>query len=113
MNVYLEILISTLVLLGALLTFVGSIGLLRFKKFFQRLHAPTKATTMGIGSLLLASAIGFSALSQTISVHELLISLFLLITAPISAHMMARAAIVSRVDQLPDQDNNQAPDNQF
>ena len=90
-NGILEILAAALLLLGALFTLVGSIGLVRLPDVFTRLHAPTKATTLGLGGILLGSVCHFS--QHGLSLHELLISLFLFITAPVSAHLLARAAL--------------------
>lgn len=59
----------------------------------MRLHGPTKATTLGVGSLLIASAVFFSSRNAGISMHEVLITLFLFITAPVSAHLLAKAAL--------------------
>lgn len=93
MNTSTEIILSVLVLLGALFTFVGSLSLVRFKDFYTRLHGPTKATTLGVGCLLIASSIFFSITGENFSLHEILVSLFLFITAPISAHLLAKAAL--------------------
>jgi multicomponent K+:H+ antiporter subunit G len=93
MNPVLETLLSLLLILGGIFTLIGSIGLVRLRDFYTRLHGPTKATTLGVGSLLLVSAIYFSVVSSTPSLHELLISLFLFITAPVSAHLLALAAM--------------------
>lgn len=86
-----DLILSLLLLIGAGFTLVGSIGLLRLPDFFSRLHAPTKATTLGLSSMLLASML-HCALSGTPSLHELLIVLFLFVSAPVSAHLLARAA---------------------
>lgn len=51
--------IAALIVLGALFVLLGSIGLARLPDFLTRLHGPTKATTLGVGALLLASAIFF------------------------------------------------------
>ncbi len=88
----LEYFLSFLILTGALLTFIGSLGLVRLKDLYMRLHGPTKATTLGVGSLLIASSIYFSTHTENISLHEVLITLFLFITAPVSAHLLAKAA---------------------
>lgn len=88
-----EIIISILILIGAFFTLVGSIGLAKLPDFFTRLHAPTKATTLGVGAILIASSIYFSVTTDELSLHEILITFFLFLTAPISAHMMAKAAI--------------------
>lgn len=89
----LEYFLSFLILTGALLTFIGSLGLVRLKDLYTRLHGPTKATTLGVGSLLIASSIYFSTYTESVSLHEVLITLFLFITAPVSAHLLAKAAL--------------------
>jgi multicomponent K+:H+ antiporter subunit G len=86
-----DTILSLLLLTGACFTLVGSIGLARLPDFFSRLHAPTKATTLGLSSMLVASMLYFG-LSGRPSVHELLIALFLFVSAPVSAHLLARAA---------------------
>lgn len=95
-----EILLSVLVLVGAAFTFVGSLSLVRFKDFYTRLHGPTKATTLGVGCLLVASSIFFSVTAQDLSLHEILVTLFLFITAPISAHLLAKAALHLRLPSV-------------
>lgn len=89
----LEYVLSFLILTGAVFTFIGSLGLTRLKDFYTRLHGPTKATTLGVGSLLIASAIYFSTRGEGVSLHEVLVTLFLFITAPVSAHLLAKAAL--------------------
>lgn len=93
MNIYLEIIISLFLLLGALFALIGSLGLARLQDFFMRLHGPTKATTLGVGGMIIASILFFSATDEGLSVHELLIALFLFITAPVSAHIVGKAAL--------------------
>ena len=88
-----EYLLSFLILAGAIFTFIGSLGLARLRDFYTRLHGPTKATTLGIGALLVASMIYFVLLRQAAGIHEVLISLFLFLTAPVSANMIAKAHI--------------------
>jgi len=89
----LEYFLSFLILTGAIFTFIGSLGLVRLKDLYTRLHGPTKATTLGVGCLLIASAVFFSTRGTGLSLHETLITLFLFITAPVSAHMLAKAAL--------------------
>ncbi len=89
----LEILLSILILVGASFTFVGSLGLARLRDFYTRLHGPTKATTLGVGCLLIASSVYFSVRDEGVSLHEVLVSLFLFMTAPVSAHLLAKAAL--------------------
>ncbi|KAA6187508.1 Na+/H+ antiporter subunit G [Thiohalocapsa marina] len=92
-----EILVSLLIVIGAAFTCLGSVALLRLRDFYSRLHGPTKATTLGVGSLLIASSIFFSAQGPGLSLHEILVALFLFITAPVGAHLMAKAALHLRV----------------
>lgn len=89
----LDILLSILILAGAIFTFIGSLGLARLRDFYTRLHGPTKATTLGVGCLLIASAVHFSVRDAGVSLHELLVTLFLFITAPVSAHLLGKAAL--------------------
>lgn len=100
MSEYLEYLLSLLILIGAIFTLIGSIGLFKLPDFYMRLHGPTKASTLGVGALLIASAISFSLSSEAISLHEILVTLFLFITAPVGAHLMAKAAIHIHTDQI-------------
>jgi multicomponent K+:H+ antiporter subunit G len=88
-----EIVTSLLLLNGAVFALIGSIGLTRLPDFFARLHGPTKATTLGVGSIVIASLVHFSALQGTFSLKELGISFFLFITAPVSAHLLGKAAL--------------------
>jgi len=96
----LELFLSLLILVGAGFVFIGSFGLLRLRDFYSRLHAPTKATTLGVGSLLVASAVFFSYQDEGLSLHEILVTLFLFITAPVGAHLMAKAALHLRLRSL-------------
>jgi multicomponent K+:H+ antiporter subunit G len=90
---------AALLLLGSGFALLGSIGLARLPDIYTRLHGPTKATTLGIGGILLGSMLFFS-LRQGLSLHELLISVFLFMTAPVSAHLIARAALQRRCKSL-------------
>lgn len=87
-----EIVISALAIVGAAFALIGSWGLAKLSDFARRLHGPTKATTLGVGCVLLASMLWFG-LTGTASLHELLIALFLFITAPVSAHLLIKAAM--------------------
>jgi multicomponent K+:H+ antiporter subunit G len=88
----LEWIVAALVVAGALFSLIGSLGLLRMPDVFTRLHGPSKATTIGIGSLLVASALYMSLHGSGLSLHEFMISLFIAITTPVSSHLLARAA---------------------
>jgi multicomponent K+:H+ antiporter subunit G len=95
----LDILLSALVLIGAVFILLGSVALVKLPDFFMRLHGPTKASTLGTGAILIASAIYFSGHVDGISLHEVLITLFLFITAPVGAHLMAKAALHQKLQQ--------------
>lgn len=82
-----------LLVLGGLLALVGSIGLLRLPHFYARMHPPTMGTTLGAGCVLIASMLVSSALAGRPVVHELLITLFIVMTAPVTAMLLMRAAI--------------------
>jgi len=92
MQHWMEWAVAFFLLLGGSFVLIGSIGLMRMPDFFMRLHGPTKATTLGMGGILVGSIFYFS-LSAEVSVNELLITIFLLITAPISAHMLIKTAL--------------------
>jgi multicomponent K+:H+ antiporter subunit G len=96
LSLLIETLVAILILIGAAFTLLGSIGLVRLRDLYERLHTPTKATTLGVGSLLIASALFFSWRGPGISLHEVLVAVFLFITAPVSAHVIAKAALHQR-----------------
>ena len=91
-----EWLAALLLLLGAFFLLVGAIGLTRLPDFFMRLHAPTKASTLGLGGMLLASML-LAAAHGRAGFAELLITLFVFVTAPVSANLLAQAALHLRV----------------
>lgn len=99
-----QIAISIFIVLAGIFGLVGSYGLIKLRDTMQRLHAPTKATTLGIGSALIASMLYSLLIRGTLSFHELLITLFLLLTAPVSAHFIAKAYILRNTNpkDLPD-----------
>ncbi|PKF62483.1 Na+/H+ antiporter subunit G [Psychromonas sp. psych-6C06] len=106
MTVFLEVIVSVLVVLGAIVMLIGSIGLAKFPDYFTRLHAPTKASTLGVACILIASMIFFSVKIGHVDFKELLISMFLLITAPVAAHMLAKAGLHYKV-KMKDSTQNQ------
>jgi multicomponent K+:H+ antiporter subunit G len=93
MSIWIEYLISFLILVGASFTLLGSVGLARLPDFFMRVHGPTKTTTLGVGAMVMASAIYFSVTGDGVSLHEVVATVFLFITAPVSAHMLTKAAL--------------------
>lgn len=78
---------------GATLTLLGTVGLVSFRTFYERVHAPTLGTTWGAGGILIASIIFFSALQSRPVVHEVLIAIFIVVTTPVSLMLLARAAL--------------------
>lgn len=87
-----QLVIAAMLIVAGLFALVGAVGMLRFPDFFMRLHAPTKATTLGIGGVLLAALL-LKAARGDAGLQELLITLFVFITAPVSASLLARAAL--------------------
>lgn len=96
----LDWIIAILILIGAFFSLVGSIGLYKLPDFYMRLQGPTKATTLGVGAILVASILYFSFTAQSISAHEALITAFLFVTAPISAQLMAKSALHIKLKQV-------------
>lgn len=90
--------VALLVLVGAAFALVGSIGLARFGDFYMRLHGPSKSTTLGVGSVLAGSALYFSTHGVAWSLSEILVSAFLFLTTPASAHLLAKAALHLRIE---------------
>jgi len=96
----LDWILAALVLIGAFFILVGSIGLYKLPDFYMRLHGPTKASTLGVGAILIASMLYFSFTTEAASLHEILVTVFLFITAPVSAHLMAKAALHVKLKQV-------------
>ncbi|WP_334154552.1 Na+/H+ antiporter subunit G [Tepidimonas sp.] len=96
MSVVLENLAAVLILVASFFLLVGAIGLIRFPDFYMRLHAPTKASTLGVGGVLIASMLVTLAHGRP-GIAELLITLFVFVTAPVSANLMAQAALHMRL----------------
>lgn len=88
-----ELVTGCFLIVGALFLLIGSIGLFRLPDFYMRLHGPTKASTLGIGAILMASIVFFSFKRSGISIKEFLIILFIFLSAPITANMLSKAAL--------------------
>ena len=93
MSTFAEYAVSALLLVGGAFTLIGAIGLARLPDFYTRLHGPTKATTVGVGAIVVSSVIYFSTLGMGIGIEEVLITAFLFMTAPVSANFLAKAAM--------------------
>jgi multicomponent K+:H+ antiporter subunit G len=96
MPAWLEALVALLLLASGLLSLVGAIGLVRLKDFFQRMHPPALATSLGSWCAALASIVCFSALDGRLSLRAWLIAILLSITAPVTTTLLARAALFRR-----------------
>ena len=87
-----EIVITALLVIAGVFGLVGSWGLVKLPDLMTRLHAPTKAATRGVGGILLASMV-VNWVQGGFRLHELLITLFIFITAPVSANLLSKAAL--------------------
>jgi|GEM_PF-98934 len=94
--VWAAIVISFFLVSGAFLTLVGCIGLVRFKSFYERIHAPTIGSSFGAGGILIASIMFFSILQSKPILHEVLITVFVVITTPVTLMLLSRAVIKRR-----------------
>lgn len=99
-----EVLVAIFIVFGGVFGLVGSYGLVKLRETMQRLHGPTKATTLGIGCVLIGSMLFFLLIKGNLSFHELLITLFLFLTAPITANFIAKTFIIRNLgkDALPE-----------
>jgi multicomponent K+:H+ antiporter subunit G len=99
MNTAIEVFVSALLVIGGTFGLIGSYGLLKLRDAMQRLHAPTKATTIGVGSALIASSLDTLLISSHATWQELMVAVFLFITAPLSALYLAKSHIIKTVDR--------------
>ncbi|KAB2663871.1 cation:proton antiporter [Brucella tritici] len=91
--VWAAIVIAFFLVAGAFLTLVGCIGLVLFKSFYERVHAPTLGSSFGAGGILIASIIFFSILQSKPILHEVLITVFVVVTTPVTLMLLSRAVI--------------------
>ena len=90
---WLQFVIAIIVLAGALVTLIGTVGLVRWASFYQRVHAPTLGSSLGAALILVASSLHSSfALGRPI-LHEVLVLIFILVTTPVTLMLLARAAL--------------------
>lgn len=85
--------VAAFLVMGAGLTLLGAVGLLRLPSFYQRIHAPTLGSSWGTGGILFASMICFSVLQSRPVLHEILIAIFITVTMPVSLMLLGRAAL--------------------
>jgi multicomponent K+:H+ antiporter subunit G len=103
--IWAALIVAVLLLLGGGLALIGSFGLLRLQGFYERVHAPTLGTTLGIGCVLAASMLFFSLLQMRFILHEILIAVLMVVTTPVTLMLLARAALyrdrVERSEAVP------------
>jgi multicomponent K+:H+ antiporter subunit G len=83
---------ALLLIVAGLAAVIGAWGLVRMPDFFSRMHPPTMGTTLGCGGVLLASMLIGAVLQRRLVVHELLIALFIVLSTPVAAMLLTRAA---------------------
>lgn len=96
---WLNILISLFIVLSGIITLVGTLGLVRLKHFYSRMHAPTLGNTLGVFCILIASALVASFHAKHLLVYPLIITVLLIITSPVTAILLMRAAIKRELRQ--------------
>lgn len=99
MDLLFEVLISSLIVVAGIFGLVGSYGLVKLPDLMTRLHGPTKASTVGVGAVLIASMAHMLWDLHEFSMHELLITLFLFLTAPITANFIAKSFLHRQRDE--------------
>lgn len=90
---WVAVIVAALVILGSTLAFLGAVGLVTLRTFYQRLHAPTLGTTLGVASLAAASALLFSFLGGRVVLHEVVIVMLVIATTPVTLMTLGRAAL--------------------
>ena len=101
MSTLFELVVVSLLVIGCFFTLLGGIAMVKLSDFFRRLHGPAKASTLGVGCILIASIVYHWVNGSGVHPRELLITVFLFLTAPVSAHMMAKAALSLAQDDPP------------
>jgi multicomponent Na+:H+ antiporter subunit G len=85
-----EIISVLLLFLGSMFVLIASIGLLRFRETFTRLHATTKATSFGL--LMIIAGVGLFFLTAIVVIKSVLVIVFIYLTAPLAAHSISKAS---------------------
>lgn len=94
-----SIVVALLLVVSGLLTLIGCAGLLRLPTFFSRVHAPTLGNTLGVFTILLATILYVLASDNRLIVHPILITVFLVITSPVTSILLVRAAILRKPEE--------------
>ena len=90
---FVSLVTAILVVLGATLALIGSLGLLKLNSFYDRVHAPTMGATLGTGLVLVASMLLFSTLESRPVLHEIVIAVFMTVTTLVTFMLLVRAAL--------------------
>ncbi len=90
-----ELISAILLIIGALFIFLSALGVVRLPDLYLRMSASTKTSTLGVGTILLAAAIYFNELG--LATRAIATLIFVLLTAPVAAHMIGRAAYFNGV----------------
>lgn len=110
------LIVGILAIAGGTMTLLGSVGLLRFKTFYDRLHPPTLGSSSATLLIVAASVVCFSVLRSRISVHEVLIAVFVTLTTPVTFMLLARAALyrdrVEGIEDVPRLNGSEPPTDQ-
>ena len=93
LSLWVEIPVAILLVLSSLFALIGAIGLVRMKDYFQRMHPPALASTLGAWCVALASIVYFSALKSEPVIHAWLIPILLSITVPVTTLLLARTGL--------------------
>lgn len=96
---WLNIILSALIVLSGIISLIGTFGLIKLKHFYSRMHAPTLGNTLGVFCLLLACALVASFSQKQFLIYPLIISVLLIITSPVTAILLMRAAIKRELRQ--------------
>jgi len=91
--IWAQVLTAALLVLSSLFALTGAVGLLRMKDFFQRMHPPALASTVGAWCVALASIVYFSGLKSSPVIHAWLIPILLAITVPVTTLLLARTGL--------------------
>lgn len=88
-----SIIAAALIVLSGIVTFTGTLGLVRLRHFYSRMHAPTLGNTLGVFCLLVAMVLIYSFVHKKFLIHPLLITALLIVTSPVTAILLMRAGI--------------------
>jgi len=91
--VWAQIVVGALVIAGSLIALLGALGLVRLQSYFERVHSPSIIATLGCWFIMHATILFFSVQEHRLSLHGLLIAMFIAVTVPITTIFLMRAAL--------------------